>query len=189
MSRIGRQPIPVPQGVTVTIDKINNVSVKGPKGELSRQLSPDMIIKQVDSIVTVERPTNQYRHRQIHGLTRTLIDNMVKGVNDGYSKQLEIVGVGYRAVIENEELVLSVGLSYPARVKPRPGITFEAGTDQQSRALYVKISGINKETVGQQTADIQRLRPPDPYKGKGIRIFGQKIKLKPGKRGTAGGKK
>lgn len=188
MSRIGLQPISVPKGVSVNISDTNVVSVKGPKGELSRQLSPDMRIVQDNGTITIERPTNQGRHRQIHGLTRTLLNNMVVGVNDGYSKMLEVVGVGYRATIDNGVLLLNVGLSYQARVAPRPGITIETGTDPQTRAIFIKISGINKETVGQQTAEIQRIRRPDPYRGKGIRFFGQQLKLKAGKRGAAGKK-
>ncbi|MCW5947435.1 MAG: 50S ribosomal protein L6 [Fimbriimonadales bacterium] len=184
MSRIGKKPIPVPSGVTVIVEPDNRVVVKGPKGELSEQISRDIKVVQEEGVIRVERPSEQSRHRAQHGLARTLIDNMVTGVSNGYSKKLEIHGVGYRAQIEGKNLVLSVGYSHPIKIEPRDGIAFEVGQEDRSRIVRISVSGINKQVVGQMAADIRRVRKPDPYKGKGIRYEGEVVKLKQGKRAT-----
>lgn len=184
MSRIGKKPIPVPSGVTVIVEPDNRVVVKGPKGELSEQISRDIKIVQEEGVIRVERPSEQSRHRAQHGLARTLIDNMVTGVSNGYSKKLEIHGVGYRAQLEGKNLVLSVGYSHPIKIEPRDGIAFEVGQEDRSRIVRISVSGINKQVVGQMAADIRRVRKPDPYKGKGIRYEGEVVKLKQGKRAT-----
>ncbi len=179
MSRIGKNPITLPKGVEVRIEKAN-VSVKGPKGELSRRLDPDMRIELQDGIVTVVRPTEQARHRAMHGLTRTLIDNMVKGVSEGFSKTLEMQGVGYRAQMQGQDLVLAIGFSHPVQIAPPPGIEFEVeGTTR------IVVKGTNKEQVGQVAADVRKVRPPEPYKGKGIRYLGEYVRRKAGKAGKA----
>jgi len=179
MSRIGKMPITVPQGVQVSIDGAS-VTVKGPKGELSRELDAEMRIEQKDGQVTVARPTEQARHRAMHGLTRTLVDNMVKGVSEGFSKTLEMQGVGYRAQMQGNDLVLAVGYSHPVQVAPQPGIQFEVeGTSK------IIVRGINKEQVGQVAADVRKIRPPEPYKGKGIRYAGEYVRRKAGKAGKA----
>jgi large subunit ribosomal protein L6 len=184
MSRIGKKPILVPTGVSVTVEPDNTVIVKGPKGELSEQISRDIKVVQEEGVIRVERPSEQSRHRAQHGLARTLIDNMVTGVSNGYSKKLEIHGVGYRAQLEGRNLVLNVGYSHPIRIEPRDGITFEVGQEDRSRVVRISVSGINKQVVGQMAADIRRVRKPDPYKGKGIRYEGEVVKLKQGKRAT-----
>ena len=179
MSRVGKMPIPVPQGVEVRIDR-NHVSVKGPKGELSRDLNPEMRIEQTDGQVIVYRPSDQPRHRAMHGLTRTLVANMVTGVTAGFSKTLELQGVGYRAQMQGHDLVLAVGYSHPVRVPPPPGIDFEVeGTSK------IIVKGVNREHVGQAAADVRKIRPPEPYKGKGIRYAGEYVRRKAGKAGKA----
>ena len=166
MSRIGRMPIPIPPGVTVDIGKGNRVTVKGPKGELTRTFSPDMIIKVQGQQILVSRPTDQRRHRALHGLTRALLANMVTGVSEGYRKELRIEGVGYRAIQRGKDLVLSLGFSHPVEVHPPEGITLTV-TSRDGRSLVVE--GIDKELVGKVAAEIRALRKPEPYKGKGIR--------------------
>ena len=176
MSRIGRQPIAVPDGVTVDI-KPGVVSVKGPKGELSQALSPDMKVTQSNGTVTVERPTDRGEHRALHGLTRSLLANMVTGVTEGYEKRLEIQGVGYRARLQGKALELSVGYSHPVAVPAPDGIEFEVPQPTQ-----IVVRGIDKQLVGEIAARIRRVRPPEPYKGKGIRYAGEQVRRKVGKR-------
>jgi large subunit ribosomal protein L6 len=179
MSRVGKMPIPVPPGVEVRVDG-SHVSVKGPKGELSRDLNPEMKVEQSDGQVVVSRPTDQPRHRAMHGLTRTLVANMVVGVSDGFSKTLELQGVGYRAQMQGRDLVLAVGYSHPVQVPPPEGIDFEVeGTTK------IIVRGINREHVGQTAADVRKIRPPEPYKGKGIRYQGEYVRRKAGKAGKA----
>ena len=172
-------PIAVPQGVEVRIDG-TRVTVKGPKGELSRDLNPEMRIEQKDGQVIVSRPTDQPRHRAMHGLTRSLVANMVAGVTEGFSKTLELQGVGYRAQMQGRDLVLAIGYSHPVNVPPPPGIEFEV--DGTSRII---VRGINREHVGQAAADVRKIRPPEPYKGKGIRYQGEYVRRKAGKAGKA----
>ena len=180
MSRIGRMPVPIPQGVTVDI-KGNSVRVKGSKGELSRSFDPEMQIKIEDDQVMVTRPTDQRRHRALHGLTRALLNNMVVGVSEGFSRALEIQGVGYRAELQGANLVLNVGYSHSVVVEPPEGISFEV--EKGNRLLAVK--GVDKEMVGEMAARIRRVRPPEPYKGKGIRYQGEYVRRKAGKAGKA----
>lgn len=182
MSRIGKMPIPVPQGVSVDIDN-GGVSVKGPKGELRRQFNPEMSIKLKEDTLTVSRPSNNRVHRSLHGLTRTLLANMVEGVTKGYEGYLDIVGVGYRAEQRGENLVISIGFSHTVEVKPLPGVTLAAESNNR-----IKVSGINKEVVGEMAARIRAIRPPDAYKGKGIRYSGEVVRLKAGKAGKAIGR-
>ena len=183
MSRIGRLPIPVPSGVDVTIDG-RNVTVKGPKGTLSRALHPDMTVSREDGTIVVTRPTEQKGHKQLHGLTRTLVNNMVVGVTDGYRKGLEITGVGYRAALNGKKLTLNLGYSHPIEIDPPDGITFEL--ENPTRLAVV---GIDKELVGQVAAKVRATRKPEPYKGKGVRYSGEYIRRKAGKAGKIGGKK
>ncbi len=175
MSRVGRMPITVPQGVAVNIEG-NRVTVAGPKGELSRSFSPDMSITLSDGILTVSRPSDNREHRSLHGLTRSLLANMVVGVSSGFEKNLEIVGVGYRVEKVGDNLVFRIGFSHTVEVSPLPGVVLNA-----EAANRVKISGIDKEVVGQMAAEIKAIRPPDAYKGKGIRYAGEYVRLKPGK--------
>ena len=176
MSRIGRKPIPVPEGVTVDVGT-GVVSVKGPKGELSQTVDRDMAIALDDGILTVERPTDRGPHRALHGLTRSLLANMVEGVTDGYEKRLEIQGVGYRARLQGKALELSVGFSHPVAVQAPDGIEFEV--PQQTEVV---VRGVDKQLVGETAARIRRVRPPEPYKGKGIRYAGEHVRRKVGKR-------
>jgi large subunit ribosomal protein L6 len=176
VSRIGRKPVSVPDGVTVDI-KPGMVSVKGPKGELSQALSPDMKVTQSDGTLTVDRPTDRGEHRALHGLTRSLIANMVTGVTDGYEKRLEIQGVGYRARLQGKALELNVGYSHPVSVSAPDGIDFEVPVPTQ-----VVVRGIDKQLVGEIAARIRRTRPPEPYKGKGVRYAGEHVRRKVGKR-------
>ena len=183
MSRIGRMPITVPQGVTVSI-KGDKVTVTGPKGELSRRLNSDISITQDDNSLTVSRPSDSKVHRSLHGLTRSLLANMVEGVSSGFEKGLEIVGVGYRAEKVGDKLTIRVGHSHPVEVTPLPGVSLDTeGTNR------IKVTGINKEVVGEMAARIRAIRPPDAYKGKGIRYAGESVRLKPGKAGKVVGKK
>ena len=175
MSRIGRLPVVLPQGVKVSIEG-NEATVTGPKGELKRTFSPDMVIKQDDGKLVVERPSDAPNHRAMHGLTRSLLSNMVQGVNEGYSKGLEIIGVGFRAEKDGEKLVLRVGYSHIVEMQPLEGVTFILDSPTK-----LKVVGIDKEQVGQMAAKIRGVRKPDSYKGKGIRYAGEVIKLKPGK--------
>ena len=188
MSRIGKQPIPLPGGVTITAEADGLVTVKGPKGQIAKRLTPELSIVQEDGHVRVERPTDSDRHRALHGLTRSLVANMITGVSQGYSKTLNITGVGYRATVNNNNLTLNVGYSHPVEVKPREGITFAAVMDPATRSPVVTISGVDKETVGQQAAEVRKVRPPEPYKGKGIRYSNEVIRRKAGKSAKAGGK-
>ena len=179
MSRIGKKPITIPQGVSLTVNG-EHVSVKGPKGELSRSLPPEMHVEVDGSIVTVTRPSDIGRHRALHGLTRTLIHNMVEGVTNGFAKTLEIRGIGYKAEEIAQGARLVVGYSHPVDYKAPDGvnISVEGGT-------VVKIEGIDKQKVGQVAAEIRRVRPPEPYKGKGIRYVGERVRTKAGKTGAS----
>jgi large subunit ribosomal protein L6 len=180
MSRIGFQPIPVPDGVDVKIEP-GLVTVKGPKGELNQKVNPQLEITRDNGTLHVKRPSEKRQFQQLHGLTRTLVANMIQGVTQGYSKKLEIHGVGYRAALEGKTLVLSVGYSHPVRVEPEPGIEFSL--ESQTR---ITVSGIDKQLVGEQAARIRRIRPPEPYKGKGIRYEGERVRRKAGKAGKVG---
>jgi len=177
MSRIGRMPITIPSGVTVDI-KGESVTVKGPKGELNRSLPTEMLTKLEGDTLTVSRPSDSKEHRSQHGLTRSLLANMVEGVSKGFEKNLEIVGVGYRAEKVGNKLVLRIGYSHPVEVNPLPGTTLDVEGNNR-----IKVSGINKEIVGEMAAEIRAIRPPDSYKGKGIRYAGEIVHLKPGKAG------
>jgi len=179
MSRVGKMPIVLPKGVEVQIQGVE-VRVKGPKGELIRQLHREMTVEQADGQLLVSRPSEEPRHRAMHGLTRTLVNNMVTGVSEGFSKVLEMQGVGYRAQTQGKDLVLAIGFSHPVRVSPPEGIEFEVeGTSR------IVVRGINKELVGQVAADVRKIRPPEPYKGKGIRYAGEYVRRKAGKAGKA----
>jgi large subunit ribosomal protein L6 len=183
MSRIGRLPIAVPSGVDVTIDG-RTLTVKGPKGTLSRELHPDITVSREDDTLVVTRPTEQKTHKQLHGLTRTLVNNMVVGVTDGYRKGLEITGVGYRASKVGEKLQLNLGYSHPIEIAPPSGISFEV-----ENPTRLAIVGIDKELVGQVAAQVRSTRKPEPYKGKGVKYAGEYIRRKAGKAGKIGGKK
>lgn len=183
MSRIGRMPIPVPSGLTVNIEG-ERVTVRGPKGELSRTLSSEMRINLEDNVITVSRPSESRVHRSQHGLTRSLLANMVEGVSKGFEKTLEIVGVGYRAEKAGDKLVIRIGYSHPVEVTPLPGISLAVEGINR-----IKVTGIDKEAVGEMAAEIRAIRPPDAYKGKGIRYAGETVHLKPGKAGKVVGKK
>jgi large subunit ribosomal protein L6 len=176
MSRIGKRAIEVPAGVTVTLEP-GRVAVVGPLGSLQQQVPQRMQIAQEDGTVTVSRPTERGEDRALHGLTRTLIANMVEGVTKGFEKRLEIQGVGYRAALKGTDLELQVGYSHPVVVKPRTGITFEVPTPTQ-----ITVKGTDKQQVGQTAAEIRKVRPPEPYKGKGIRYEGEYVRRKVGKR-------
>jgi large subunit ribosomal protein L6 len=178
MSRIGKRPVAVPSGVTAEIDG-QTVRVKGPKGELSRTVHAEMIVKMENGSITVARPTEETRHKALHGLTRTLIANMVEGVEKGYQKVLEIQGVGYKAEATKGGLNVVVGYSHPVLYKAPAGITFAVENN-----TVVKISGPNKELVGQVAAEIRQIRKPEPYKGKGIRYQGERVRRKAGKTGA-----
>jgi large subunit ribosomal protein L6 len=176
MSRIGRQPIEVPAGVLVSVDP-GRVTVSGPKGELRTVVPQRMKIEQEDGVITVSRPTERGEDRALHGLTRTLVANMVEGVTNGFEKRLEIQGVGYRAAMSGTNLELQVGYSHTVRVTPRQGIEVEVPAPTQ-----VIVRGIDKQLVGQTAAEIRKVRPPEPYKGKGIRYEGEYVRRKVGKR-------
>ena len=178
MSRIGRLPIPVPAGVTVTIDAENNVTVKGPKGELSQKVNKDIKVEQVGAELIVTRPSDSKPHRSMHGLYRTLVNNMVVGVTKGFEKVLLIEGVGYRASMEGTKLNLALGYSHPILVDPPAGISFEAPA-----ATKIVVKGIDKQAVGAIAADIRAFRKPEPYHGKGIRYENEVIRRKEGKAG------
>jgi large subunit ribosomal protein L6 len=190
MSRIGRAPITVPSKVQVNWTEDNLVTVKGPKGELTRQVDTSLTLKLEDGSLTVTRPSDSKEHRSKHGLYRTLINNMVVGVSSGYTKQLEIHGVGYRATKTGNNLVITVGYSHPVEVQPPVGVSLSVdGTDAATKATKISVSGIDKQLVGQIAAEIRGIRKPEPYKGKGIRYAGEKIRRKAGKAGKVGGKK
>ena len=183
MSRIGNAPIEIPAGVTVTVGENNLVKVKGPKGELSRQIHSEMKVIVEGNVVKVERPSDDKMHRSLHGLSRSLIHNMVIGVTEGFSKSLEINGVGYRAQKKGKALNLSRGFSHPVVVEPPQGIEFDVPS-----ANAITVSGIDKEVVGQIAAEIRSFREPEPYKGKGIKYAGEHIRRKEGKAGAKGKK-
>ena len=190
MSRIGRSPISVPPKVQVTWTDRNYVTVKGPKGELSYQVDPALTLKLEDGTLTVARPSESKQHKAMHGLYRSLVNNMVEGVTKGYTKQLEIHGVGYRAAKVGENLVIQVGYSHPVEVQPPGGISFTIdGIDPATKATKLSVSGIDKQLVGEVAAQIRHVRKPEPYKGKGIRYAGEAIRRKAGKAGKVGGKK
>jgi large subunit ribosomal protein L6 len=179
MSRIGRAPITVPAGVEVKIDETNHITVKGPKGTLERDLVPQMKLEQDGNVITVTRPNDEATNRALHGLTRTLVANMIEGVTNGFSKSLEVQGVGYRAAKENGKLVLNIGYSHQVVVEETDGITIEVPD-----ANTIVVNGIDKQKVGQFAADIRKRRPPEPYKGKGIRYKGEFVRHKEGKTGA-----
>ena len=182
MSRIGLMPISLPDGVRVDIRGVQ-VTVTGPKGGLSRDFHPDMEIALEDGQLRVHRPTDQRHHKALHGLTRALLNNMVVGVTQGFQKQLEIHGVGYRVDLQEDgSLLLQLGFSHPVRIAPPDGIKFEV----ESRTKVITVSGIDKELVGQVTAEVRAWRPPEPYKGKGIRYVGEYVRRKAGKAGKIG---
>ena len=180
MSRIGKAPVAVPNGVTVTLKDDNVISVKGPKGELTRSLPAAMTVAQENGQVTVTRPSDEDQHKALHGLTRTLIANMVEGVTTGFSKNLELVGVGYKAEVRPYGLQLALGYSHPIEYRAPQGIKLTAPAPTQ-----IVVEGPNKEVVGQVAAEIRSLRPPEPYKGKGVKYAGEQVRRKAGK---AGGK-
>jgi large subunit ribosomal protein L6 len=183
MSRIGKKPIPVPKGVTVDLEGSRMV-VKGPKGTLEQTFRPEIDIRQEDGQLVVSRPSEDQLHRALHGLTRTLIANMVTGVTEGYTRNLEISGVGYRVAKDGSSLVFSLGFSHPVRIDPEPGVSFNVETPTR-----FSVSGIDKQLVGQTAARIRELKKPDPYLGKGITFQGERIRRKAGKAGKVGGKK
>ena len=183
MSRIGRLPIAVPAGVTVTVDG-RSITVVGPRGTLHRDLHPDMAVSETDGTLHVERPDESKTHKELHGLTRTLVSNMVEGVTTGFRKGLEITGVGYRATLNGRKLQLNLGYSHPIEIDPPSGISFEV--DNPTRLAVV---GIDKELVGQYAAKVRSMRKPEPYKGKGVRYAGEVVRRKAGKAGKIGGKK
>jgi len=179
MSRVGKAPIEIPKGVEIKVEGAH-VTVKGPKGTLDCDIDAEMTLKQADGELRVTRPSDQPRHRAIHGLTRALIFNMVQGVTEGYSKTLELQGVGYRAQMQGKDLSLALGYSHPVNVTPPEGVEFEVeGTSK------IIVKGLSKQAVGQAAADVRKLRPPEPYKGKGIRYEGEYVRRKAGKAGKA----
>ena len=180
MSRIGQQPIELPAGVSVALSP-GRVMVNGPLGELSQQVPLRMQIDQAEGAITVTRPTDRGEDRSLHGLTRTLIANMVDGVTKGFEKRLEIQGVGYRAALRGTDLELAVGYSHPVVIRPRPGISFDV-ISERGGPLQILVKGIDKQLVGQTAAEIRKVRPPEPYKGKGIRYEGEYVRRKVGKR-------
>ncbi|TVY06629.1 50S ribosomal protein L6 [Paenibacillus cremeus] len=177
MSRIGRKPITIPSGVNVTLDN-TLITVKGPKGTLSRELHKDMKISVEDNVLTVERPSDNKLHRSLHGTTRSVVQNMVSGVTDGFVKNLDLVGVGYRANKSGNKLVLNVGYSHPVEIEPENGIEFEVPSNTK-----IIVKGIDKELVGATAAKVRSVREPEPYKGKGIKYEGERILRKEGKAG------
>ncbi|MEL7121436.1 MAG: 50S ribosomal protein L6 [Bacteroidota bacterium] len=180
MSRIGKSPISIPGGVTIDVSKGNMVKVKGPKGELSQQIDPDMSIKIDDGVLTVERPTEQKRHKAMHGLYRSLISNMVHGVSKGYKKELELVGVGYRASNTGQVLELTLGYSHPIIFVIPKEVKLET-ISQKGKPPMVVLESVDKELIGQVAAKIRAFRKPEPYKGKGVRFKGEEIRRKAGK--------
>ena len=180
MSRIGKLPIPTPAGVTVTVSDKNYVVVKGPKGQLDLNVDPDISIAEGEEGLEVTRPTDQKRHRALHGLTRSLVANMIQGVTEGYKKELEVIGVGYRAEVNNGILEMALGFSHPIYFLPPDGIDVSA-TTVRGQSPRVVIEGIDKQLVGQVAAKLRALRPPEPYKGKGIRYSDEFVRRKAGK--------
>ncbi|WP_042353696.1 50S ribosomal protein L6 [Bacillus rubiinfantis] len=177
MSRVGKKPIEIPAGVTVTLNN-NTVTVKGPKGELSRSFNPEISINVEENIITVTRPSDSKEHRTLHGTTRALLANMVEGVSKGFEKNLELIGVGYRAQKQGSKLVLNVGYSHPVEIEPEKGLEIEVPANTK-----VIVKGTDKERVGALAANIRQVRPPEPYKGKGIRYEGEYVRRKEGKTG------
>ncbi|MDC3425533.1 50S ribosomal protein L6 [Aquibacillus sp. 3ASR75-11] len=175
MSRVGLKSLEIPEGVEINQNE-NTITVKGPKGELTRSFHPDMTIKIADNVLTVERPSDHKEHRALHGTTRSLIGNMVEGVHKGFEKSLEIIGVGYRAQKQGEKIVISAGYSHPVELEKREGIDIEVPSNTK-----VTVKGIDKELVGAVAANIRAIRPPEPYKGKGIRYEGENVRRKEGK--------
>ena len=182
MSRIGRKPIVIPQGVQVELNG-NTVKVKGPKGELTQTVHPEIQLVLEDKTLKVERPSDEKKHRSLHGLTRTLVSNMVEGVTNGFSKALDINGVGYRAAKQGKNLLLTIGYSHPVEIEPLQGIEFEVPATNK-----IVVKGIDKQTVGQMAAQVRSVREPEPYKGKGIKYEKEVIRRKAGKAGKAGKK-
>jgi len=178
MSRVGKKPVEIPSGVTITVDGTNNVTVKGPKGELSRSFNPEITINVEENVINVTRPSDSKTHRALHGTTRALISNMVEGVSKGYEKTLELVGVGYRAQKQGTKLVLNVGYSHPVEFEAESGLEIEVPSNTK-----VIVRGTSKERVGALAANIRDVRPPEPYKGKGIRYEGEYVRRKEGKTG------
>jgi large subunit ribosomal protein L6 len=178
MSRIGKKPIEVPENVTVTIAEGNFITVKGPKGELTNTFNTDIKIEQENNVITLIRPSESKEHRSIHGTTRSLLDNMVVGVSQGFERKLELVGVGYRASLQGSKLVLNIGFSHPVEFTPEDGIEVEVPANTK-----ITVRGINKERVGALASNIRQVRPPEPYKGKGIRYEGEIVRRKEGKTG------
>ncbi|KAB2951402.1 50S ribosomal protein L6 [Heliorestis acidaminivorans] len=183
MSRIGKKPVAIPAGVEVTVDG-NVVTVKGPKGRLSREMHSDIIVNIEDNVINISRPSDEKLHRSLHGLSRTLIANMVDGVTNGFSKNLELVGVGYRATKQGKKLVLTVGYSHPVEIEPEEGLEIEVPAPTK-----ITVKGIDKEKVGALAANIRKVREPEPYKGKGIKYEGEVVRRKVGKTGGKKGKK
>ena len=181
MSRIGRMPITVPAGVEVKVSETNLVTVKGPKGELTKQLAPSMKIEQDGAVITVSRPNDEKENRALHGLTRTLLSNMITGVNECYKKELDVNGVGYRVAKEGEKLVMNLGFSHPVNMDPPAGVSVEVPSPNK-----IVVIGCDKQAVGQFAAEVREKRPPEPYKGKGIKYVDEVIRRKVGK---TGGKK
>jgi large subunit ribosomal protein L6 len=182
LSRIGRKPIVIPQGVQVSVDG-NTVKVKGPKGELTQEVHPDMKLSLDGTVIKVERPSDEKNHRSLHGLTRTLLSNMVEGVTKGFSKALDINGVGYRAAKQGQNLLLTMGYSHPVEIKPLAGIEFDVPANNK-----IIVKGTDKQAVGQMAAQVRAVREPEPYKGKGIKYEKEIIRRKAGKAGKAGKK-
>ncbi|WP_312473817.1 50S ribosomal protein L6 [Neobacillus sp.] len=177
MSRVGKKPIEIPAGVTVTLNN-NTVTVKGPKGELTRSFNPDILITVEENVVTITRPSDVKEHRALHGTTRAVIANMVEGVSTGFTRNLELIGVGYRAQKQGNKLVLNVGYSHPVEIEPEAGLEIEVPANTK-----ITIKGTDKERVGELAANIRGVRPPEPYKGKGIRYEGEFVRRKEGKTG------
>ncbi len=177
MSRVGRKPVEIPAGVTVTLNG-NTVTVKGPKGELTRTFHSDIEVKVEDNNVVVSRPTDEKLHRSLHGTTRAIIANMIEGVSKGFERNLELIGVGYRAQKQGKKLVLNVGYSHPVEIEPEEGLEIEVPANTK-----ISIKGTDKERVGALAANIRDVRPPEPYKGKGIRYEGEQVRRKEGKTG------
>ncbi|CAH2716633.1 50S ribosomal protein L6 [Neobacillus rhizosphaerae] len=177
MSRVGKKPIEIPAGVTVTLNN-NTVTVKGPKGELTRSFNPDILITVEENVVTITRPSDVKEHRALHGTTRAVIANMVEGVSTGFTRNLELIGVGYRAQKQGNKLVLNVGYSHPVEIEPEVGLEIEVPANTK-----ITIKGTDKERVGELAANIRGVRPPEPYKGKGIRYEGEFVRRKEGKTG------